>query len=514
MPDQPNILFLFSDEHSFRFMGYMSEEEGGEQVDTPNFDQLASRGTVFTDAYCQMPLCTPSRLSLLSGREARGAGAWGNGSVMKPGIPTMPGVLGEAGYETCLLGKMHLGGSRQYVGFNKRPYGDLTGRTGHQRDPLQGGGGGMRSRTNYAVGVTEIPESLLQEQVCAQEAVAFLREHESTNSEQPWFLMASLSRPHFPLTAPKRWIDRYNPNEISEPKVGPAGDAYDHPMSVGMRKGFRAGDIEHDEMMTARAAYFACVSYLDELLGDLFARLERTGQLDNTIIVYTSDHGEMAGEHGVWWKNSWHEASARVPLIISTPEQRRGEAPAQRERTPVALVDLFPTLCALSGAEAPDGLDGSDLSAVVNGKAAAPDRPVFTDELAGRWGRGTEFRAARQGKWKYVRFRNAPDLFFNLQDDPHEQRNLIQRGCEGEDADALKRLEQTTRETIDFDAAEEDRKRDQQLRKQYPLNLPPSQGNLYMMPSGKLVNADDALYNPTVITDDAPAAFSDHPDRS
>ena len=513
MAQNPNFLFIFSDEHSFRFMGHRSEEDGGEKVDTPNFDRLAGQGTVFTDAYCQMPLCTPSRLSMLTGREVRGAGAWGNGSVMKPDAPTMASALGGAGYETCLLGKMHLGGSRQFAGFRHRPYGDLTGRTGHQRDPIQGGGGGMRGRTTYSVGVTEIPESLFQEQVSAQESIAFLREHEAANPDQPWFLMASLSRPHFPLTAPRRWVERYPPDAVSEPKVGRTGDAYDHPMSVGMRKGFRADEIEHDEMMRARGSYFACVSYLDELLGDMFIRLEATGQLDNTIIIYTTDHGEMAGEHGVWWKNSWHEASARVPLIISTPMQRRGEQPAQEVRTPAALVDLFPTMCGLAGVSAPEGLDGVDLSDVVSGSGSAPDRPVFTDALAGRWGPGTEFRMVRQGIWKYVHFRNAPALFFNLENDPHEQRNLITRGCEGGDAEALRRLKRTAEETMDFDAAAEERRRDQRLKQRFPLKTPNSQGNLYTLPNGKIVNADDALYNPTVIAEDAVEAFSDHPDR-
>ena len=129
---RPNILFLLSDEHSYRFMGHVPEDRGGEPVDTPAFDRLASHSTVFTDAYCQMPLCTPSRLCLLTGREVRRAGAWNNASVLRPELSTLPGTLRDAGYETCLVGKMHLGGTQQFVGFNHRPYGDLTGKAGHQ----------------------------------------------------------------------------------------------------------------------------------------------------------------------------------------------------------------------------------------------------------------------------------------------------------------------------------------------------------------------------------------------
>ncbi len=506
---RPNILFLLSDEHSHRFMGHISREMGGEDVETPTFDALASGGAVFTDAYCQMPLCTPSRLSLLSGREVCGAGAWSNNSVMRPGVPTLPGVLAEAGYETCLVGKMHLGGSRQYVGFQHRPYGDLTGKTGHQADPIDDPNARtIRGRTTTAVGVTEIPESLLQEQVVAQEAVAWLREHEAANPDKPWFLMASFSRPHFPLTAPRRWIDRYSPQEI-EPRAPAGGDSHDHPMSVGMRKGFRADEIDHDEMMRARAAYFACVSYLDELLGDLLARLEATGQLDNTIIVYTSDHGEMAGEHAMWWKNGWYEACTRVPLIVSTPGQRADDGAARRVSTPVALVDLFPTLCAFAGADAPDGLDGRDLSGAVGGHAEAPDRPVFCDALTPRWGAGTEFRAARWRQFKYVQFRDAPELLFDLASDPLEQRDLIARGATGDAAEALAHLREVVNDTMDFDAAEESRRRDDELSKTYALHAPGSGGNLYHMPRGHIVNAEAALYAPTTIAESPDDLFTD-----
>ena len=136
---RPNILFLLSDEHGFRYMGHVPEEKGGEPVHTPHFDRLAGQGTVFTNAYCQMPLCTPSRLCILSGKEVREAGAWYNESVLRPGLVTLPQVLAEAGYETCLVGKMHLGGRRQFAGFQHRQAGLAVSslhrdRLGHGRD--------------------------------------------------------------------------------------------------------------------------------------------------------------------------------------------------------------------------------------------------------------------------------------------------------------------------------------------------------------------------------------------
>ena len=510
---RPNILFLFSDEHSHRFMGHAGSGLHGEPVQTPTFDRLASQGTVFTDAYCQMPLCTPSRLCTLTGREVRACGAWTNEDVLRPELPTLPRALGEAGYETALIGKMHLGGRCQFVGFRHRPYGDLTGKTGHQWEPLGDAEKrhGMRGRTTD-VGVTGIPESLIQDEVVAHETVAFLREHRHARGDRPWFACASFSRPHFPLTAPRRHVERYWPEGGTTPWIGATGDAVDHPLSVGMRRGFRTDEIGREEMLRARAAYFACVSYLDEVIGDLLLRLDADGLLENTVIIYSSDHGELAGEHGLWWKNGWFEGCTRVPLIFSMPEQRRRVQSASRVSTPVGLVDLFPMLCAIAGAETPGGLDGVDLSETLRGGAAPAERPIFCDALTPRWGEGTEFRAIRWGRYKYVRFRDVAPLMFDLEDDPAEQKDLLRRDLAGEAAKARDRLEILAAESIDFDEAERERtERDGSLREDYAQHLPPATGNLYLMPDGRLINADDALYHPTVIAERPEDAFCDPP---
>jgi choline-sulfatase len=508
---RPNILFLFSDEHNHRFMGHRPDSSGREPVSTPAFDRLAAQGTVFSDTYCQMALCTPSRMCLLSGREVRGCGAWDNNSVLAPELLTIPKLLADGGYTTCLVGKMHFGGNLQFHGFQYRPYGDLTGRTGHQWEPLGDYADAMVSRTRDA-GLTQIPDSKIQDVVVAQETVAFLREQAVAEPETPWFLCASFSRPHFPLTVPPRHLAPYWPDGVTKPAVPAAGDAYDHPMSVGMREGFRVGRIDEDEMMRARAAYFGCVSYLDEVIGDLLLRLEADGLLDNTVIVYASDHGEMAGEHGVWWKQGWYEGCTRVPLIMSTPAQRRGEENAQLVNTPVGLVDLFPTFCSMAGLEMPDGLDGVDLSSAVFGQAEPPDRPIVCDNLNPRWGAGTEFRMVRQGPYKYVRFRDCEPLFFDLENDPGEQRNLID--CAQERVAAARDVMASfADDSMDFDAAERDRVQgEQQLHAQYKLDIETSFGNQYLMPDGRLIEADDTLYDPMVLSDNPAGLFSDWPE--
>lgn len=507
--NRPNILFLLSDEHSFRLMNHLGAEHGAEPVPTPSFDALAASGTVMRHAYCQMPLCTPSRLCLLTGREAQQAGAWDNGAVLRPELPTLPATLRDAGYATALIGKMHLGGKQQFVGFQERPYGDLTGKCGHQWEPVPRAERGMRARTATAVGVTGIPESLLQDQVVAQETAAWVREQAAGQPDQPWFAMASFSRPHFPLTAPKRHLDRFWPHGVTPPKAPAAGDAWDHPMSVGMRQGFQTEAISEEERQFARASYFACVTYLDEVIGDLLARLERDGLLDNTIIVYTSDHGELAGEHGVWWKHSWHEASARVPLIISRPEQRRGDAPAAVVDTAVGLVDLFPTLCGLAGVETPDGLVGQDLAPALEEDKEPPARPIVTDNLVPRWGEGTEFRMVRQGNYKYVRFRHAPPLAFDLAADLNEQQNLLAQP-EADWPAMVRELKEFAETSIDFDAAEHDRTvRDGDLAKTFAHGITMKTLNLYTMPDGRLVNADTPIYAPEEVAPSAAAVFGE-----
>ena len=310
---KPNILFLLSDEHSYRYLSFLTREEGGEPVHTPALDQLARQGTFFESAYCQMPLCTPSRMCMLTSLDQEKCGAWGNGAIVPPGIPTLPGHLHErAGYETCTVGKMHFGGSRQFNGFRHRPYGDYaTFNSGHQMDPLvdwvdEHDPGGRMHRIREA-GITTIPEAYLQEQIVARESVAFLRKQRHRAPDQPWMHLASFSRPHFPWTAPRRHFERYYPSGVTEPRVGWSGDTAQHAHTLRHRQSFSTESVTDMERTRARAGYFACVDYLDEILGDFLATLERDGLLDNTIVVYATDHGEMGGEHGLWYKKTWFE---------------------------------------------------------------------------------------------------------------------------------------------------------------------------------------------------------------
>lgn len=520
MSARPNILFLLSDEHSHRFLSARSQADGGEPCRTPTLDGLIEHGAHFSSAYCQMPLCTPSRISMLCGRHASRCGAWGNNSIL-PELPTFSGHLGDAGYATCTVGKMHLGGSRQYGGFQHRPYGDFGGPCAHQYDPLRtfqlgqdSSGTEMRSRTVDA-GLSDVPESQLQEVAVAHESLAWLREQRHAAPEQPWLLMSSFSRPHFPLTAPRRHLERYWPDGVTRPRVGRTGDSADHPMTRGAVAGFRTDEVGAEEGLKARAAYFACVDFLDEILGDYLAMLDRDGFLDNTIIVYASDHGELAGEHGLWWKNTWHEASVRVPLIISTPEHRRGVVAAQQVDDPVSLADLFPTFCGLAGADISDAvqgeLDGLDLSPVVRGDscpALTQRAGVYTEAVMPRWGQGTQFRMLRTRQHKYVAFHGCQDLAFDLINDPLEQKNLLSAADTSDQEATLDGLRKLTVDGFDFDAVETLRQRQiADLESRFSARVTPETPNQVLRGDGQLVEADTPLYDPRVVSPQTGADF-------
>jgi choline-sulfatase len=515
VPDHPNVLFLLSDQHGDRYLGHRDD---GAPVETPTLDRLARNGATFESAYCQMPVCGPSRMCLLSGQRAANCGGWTNGSVLDPEVPTLPEVFSRAGYRTCLQGKMHFGGTHQYYGFDERPYGDLTGHSGHQNDPPTG----ARAQHHHGLrdaGITEMPESILQERCVIQETLSFLREHRHERPDQPWFCCASFSRPHTPFTAPRRHYDRYA-GEVPEPTVSAKEAETTHPFAQAWLDAHEPTyevDVDAEERQHARAAYFACVSFLDEILGDMFATLEREGFLENTIVVYTSDHGEMAGEHGQWFKHTWHDPATRVPLIVQTPAHRRGERPASRIETPVGLIDCFPTLGSLADVPTPETVDGTDLSTVVETGSEFDRGPVVCDSLDEIGGEPTEFRVLRDGSYKYIHFRSYPDRCFDLSRDPHETTDIASEPP-ADHAAAVDRLRERA-SRVDFEAVVERRDRDRERQAENPLALPERfqhRLNAYVFPDGRVVEADTPLSAPRTIADSAEEFFADGPatDRS
>lgn len=487
MPRRTNILLILTDQHNPHIAGFA----GNRIVNTQALDRLASRSTRFEAAYCQSPLCVPSRMSLLTGKYAYRCSAWDNGSALFPEHVTLPTWLAQHGYVTSAVGKMHFRGAEQMHGFQHRPYGDLVeGRfPAHQPDPPDTADGRWNrhsvGRFPFA-GPTSLPESMLVDGTVTRESLAWLLDFAGASPEQPWFFVASYPRPHFPLTAPSRYFRRYMESDLDLPDI-PAGYPDDlHPHDRFIVDDFSLLEFRRDEQRRALAAYHACVDYVDDCIGELLAGLQQARCLDDTYVVYTSDHGDMAGEHGLWWKRTYYDASSSVPLLMSGPDIPQGAA----QSVPVELADLFPTCCAWAGIDPPEGLDGESLASILSGREADRRKRMARSELLG--GRPeTRFRMARDERWKLVEFPAAPPRLFDLDTDPAESRDLASNPpaeapmqelmallAEGGDWDDLERLLQA------------DRERAGEIRRL-------SGGAVqYRLPDGRIVEADAHLYPP------------------
>jgi len=422
----PNILFIFSDQHSPRFTGY----EGHPWIETPNLDALAARGTRFTNAYCQNPICVPSRYSMLSGLFSRDICIYNNSSVPRRDLPSFARHLSEHRYRTCLLGKAHFTGSDQFRGYEERPYGDLVG-LGHQADPYRGarpdlegvngvghhpGGGCFK-----LAGPSGIPELQIAENVINHEAVKWLQVHRETRRDQPFLLSVHYPRPHFPFVPPRRWSDRYD-GRVHCP-LSTREDFSDRPKyhlaSWEIYQGYGATQEDLDRGL---AGYAGNVSFVDECIGRLLDSVEHLGFAHDTVAIYSADHGEMAGAHGLWHKQLFYEESARVPLIFAGAGVETGGVRSDL----VGLIDIFPTLCDLASAPIPDHCTGVSLKALLAGSVELDERTMFS-EINWQPGRLPAGCMLRRGRWKYIWYTDEGEELYDLEADPHEDENVIHR---------------------------------------------------------------------------------------
>jgi choline-sulfatase len=479
---RPNILLLISDQHNADIAGHA----GDPVVRTPTLDRLASEGIAFRRAYCQSPVCTPSRMSFLSGKHIGTIGCWNNHWPLPPEHRTFAHHFADAGYATCLVGKMHFGGADQMHGFQHRPYGDFRHGLGHQPDPIDmfPNSGGVAHAT-----ASQIPESLQQDVVVSTEAAAWVAEQRSAHPQQPWLLCASYCRPHAPLVAPARYL-RYYRDQMQPTWLEERDEAARLPYPSQQRKNYGLLDITPEQNLRAREAYYGCVEMLDDCLGRLLRDLRETGSLENTVVVYFSDHGELLGNHGLWWKANYYEEAIRVPWIISGPGLPRGVV---RDEL-AALVDLFPTLCALAGIEPPEDLEGVDLTPLLTADPVAkPPRDHVISEYYGigmltqpfRSGsRGDSMRLIRTERHKAVSLFELDDLCFDLEADPQEFHTI----------DTPPALH--TRLYNDFawedilDRIDQDRQRLLKLQS----GVKPSTPNQYRLSDGRIFDAEGDLY--------------------
>lgn len=425
---KPNILFLMSDQHTQKVAGCY----GDRLVRTPHLDRLAARGVVFDNAYCPSPICTPSRMSLLTGRWPVTQSCWTNADMLPSDIPTYVHALGAAGYRPALIGRLHSIGPDQLHGYAEREVGDHSsnwigakshdmGQLNRTNDPfrvsLERSGAGQSSYELHDVDV-------------ADAACAWLDRHaegKSGGDDRPFALGVGFMLPHQPYVAGTEDYALFA-GRIGLPEIPRPASADDHPYLARWRQITETDDLADADILRARAAYYGLTTRLDILIGRVLERLDAHGLTDDTLIVYTSDHGDQLGERGLWWKQTFFDESAKVPLILSWPGVL---PPGERREQVVNLVDLCPTVLDAVGAPVLPAIDGTSFWGVAR-DAQAPWLDLTFSEYctdgSARWDGGNAVvqRMVRAGSWKLIYYHGYRPQLFDLAEDPRETRDLGQ----------------------------------------------------------------------------------------
>ncbi|MEL6798631.1 MAG: choline-sulfatase [Pseudomonadota bacterium] len=414
----PNILIFMVDQLN----GTLFPDGPADWLHTPNLRRLAERSVRFANTYTASPLCAPGRAGFMSGQLPSRTSVYDNAAEFRSDIPTFAHHLRRAGYHTCLSGKMHFVGPDQLHGFEERLTSDVYpadfGWTPDYRKPgerIDWWYHNMGSVTG--AGVAEITNQLEYDDEVAHHARAKVYDL-ARGGDRPWCLTVSFTHPHDPYVARRKYWDLYENCAHLAPAV-PALDYADHDphaQRIFDANDWRSFTITDNHIAHARRAYFANLSYIDDKIGEVMEALETTHQ--EAIILFVSDHGDMLGERGLWFKMSFYEGSARVPLMIAAP----GLEP-QTITAPVSTLDICPTLCDLAGVSVNEVMpwtDGESLVPTATGtERTAPVAMEYAAEAS-----ITPLVALRYGKWKYTRCTADPDQLFDLDADPHERTNL------------------------------------------------------------------------------------------
>ncbi len=420
----PNILIIMVDQLN----GTLFPDGPADWLHAPHLKALAARSARFANNYTASPLCAPGRASFMSGQLPSRTRVFDNAAEFGSDIPTYAHHLRRHGYYTCLSGKMHFVGPDQLHGFEERLTTDIYpadfGWTPDYRKP------GERIDWWYhnlgsvtGAGIAETSNQMEYDDEVAFHATQKLYQlarQSDDDKARPWCLTVSFTHPHDPYVARRKYWDLYEDCPHLEPEIGPIPfDQQDaHSKRLYLANDYRKFDITKDNVRRARRGYFANISYLDDKVGELMAVLEATRMRDDTIILFCSDHGDMLGERGLWFKMSFFEGSSRVPLMISGP----GIAPACID-APVSNLDINPTLADLAGASLEavrPWTDGESLLPLIQGEERLS--PVLMEYAAE--GSYAPLVCIRQNQFKYVACALDPPQLFDLQNDPLEQVNL------------------------------------------------------------------------------------------
>lgn len=410
---RPDIVLIMTDQHAARIMGCA----GDAVALTPNIDALASDGTRFDNCYCPSPLCVPSRMAFLSGLEPHETGVYTNDDYLPSDIPTLAHAMSAAGYDCRLIGRMHFNGPDQHHGFTRRPIGDigaswpggappdigpLTKGRGNRGPELEFSGAGATSYQAYDQSVCELAEQELE----------FLI-NQRKDSDIPFFAVVSFFCPHPPFIARGHHFDRFK-YRVPPPRL-PQSDN-EHPHLKTWREAGKVSEVSTDAIQRSREAYYGLVAMIDEFAGRILNRVQAR---ENTVSVYTSDHGEALGERGLWWKSTMYDESCKVPLIIRAPDLQKGLVDPRI----CSLMDLSRTLLGWAETDLPNhkGADLRDNHQWSNQCFASYYGGLINIDLP-----PVCHRMIRSEIYKMVSFGDDDLLLFDMTEDPDELLNLAQ----------------------------------------------------------------------------------------
>ncbi len=427
----PNILFIQVDQLTASMLGTY----GSQVADTLNLDALGRSGVVFDSAYTNFPLCAPSRFSMMSGQLASRIGAYDNGAEFLSFIPTFAHYLRALNYQTCLVGKMHFVGADQLHGFEERLTTDIypadfnwTGdwteaKPKHSNDPRTFAGAGVCIRNVQMEYDEEVSHRTKRKLYDLAKKYAGPggenAEFRDSLDTRPFLLVASFSHPHDPYQCSQVHWDRYEHSKVDMPVVGsiPMDEMDPYSRRLMVQYGMESFTPTEEQIRVARHAYYGSVSYVDDQVGALLGVLKETGLEKNTVVIFTTDHGDMLGERGMWYKKSFFEASARIPLIIRIPDK-----PGRRVSQNVSLVDLLPTLMEMAGDKSGNSgvrvepIDGESLCSLMDGNTESWSDTVYGENTAE--GAESPVLMVRHGTLKYIFSGIDPDQLFDLARDP------------------------------------------------------------------------------------------------
>ena len=431
---RPNILLILTDQHRGDGLGIA----GHPVLRTPQLDFLARSGTRFRRAYSETPICVPGRTAIMSGQGPSVHGLLCNDHLPWDLPPTLPGVLRDAGYQTEMIGKLGIGRRRQRFGFDHLTLANsLRGADNDYLDWLRARGGDAAAVEDFAMahgGSTNgfvgrplhLDETLTHSFWCVSEAITFLRRRDQS---APFFLNLSFAAPHPPQAPPAFCFDRYDRIDLPEPVVGDWA-----PHVPGPRHGDDPEEVDADalihldeaEMHAWRAAYYGEISAVDYQIGRLLVHLRRGGVLDNTFVLFTSDHGEMLGDHHMIGKCRAFEGCAHVPFLCRPP-RAWGYPSGGTIDLPVGLQDVMPSLLDAAGVPIPDSVTGRSVLPLMRGETPAGGwRDVLHGECGRRYAHFGAHHTLTDGQTKYMWFsQTGEELLFDLVEDPLEQRNLV-----------------------------------------------------------------------------------------